>query len=720
MGKKTFDIKGMHCASCAINLQKNLNKKKGIDAKVSIATNKADISFDSKYNEKQIIKFIKDIGYEAKEQNNQEIITKEQNEQSNEYLELKRRFIISFILTLPVFILSMFFMNKQILFQPFILLIFASIVQFYVAAPMYKSAFKALKNKTSNMDTLVILGTSAAFFYSVYAIFTNGDLYFETSTVLITVILLGRLLESKAKNKTNEALNELIKIAPKTATVIRNKKEIKINIKEIKIGDIVIVKPGEQIPTDGIIIDGYSSVDESMITGESLPVEKSKGSNVIGATINKLGTFKFEAQKTSSENLFSKIVKLMQDASATKAPIERFADIVASYFVPTVLIISFITFVTWILFGFGLEFALIMMVSVLVIACPCALGLATPTALIVGMGKGAQKGILVKTGEALETLSKIDTVIFDKTGTITKGEPKVTEIVNINSDKNEILKITASLEKSSEHPLAEAILNRAKETKIKTLKTTNFKAIVGKGIKGTINKETYYLGNIKLLEDLKLEIPKDEIEKREAQGKTVITLTTKNKVLGVISIEDELKEDSKKIISKLQNIGIKTVLLTGDNKRVANAVGENLKMNKIYSEVLPNDKVNIVKELKKKEKVAMIGDGINDAPALLTADVGIVMKSGSDIAIESGDAVIMNNSLQGVLDIVNLSKLTMSKVKQNMFWALFYNILGIPIAAGVFYFAIGWTLSPILAGTAMALSSVSVVSNSLLLKLKKI
>jgi len=724
MKKITLDITGMHCASCSAIIGKALDKSPGVlKSNVNVATNKATVEFDeNKITLDKIINIIKGKGYGAKESSGEIDFNKESNKRKKEYSELKRRFYFSLFFTLPVFVLSMFFMKNPIPYQSIIVWILSTPVQFVIALPMYRSAFTALKGKSANMDTLIVLGTSAAYFYSVYVILTMGmETYFEASAVLITIVIFGRLLEAKAKGKTSDAIKRLVGLKPKNATVIRKGKETQIKVDDIILGDIVIVKPGEKVPTDGIIVEGNSSIDESMVTGESIPVEKKKGDNVIGATINKVGMFKFKANKVGANTTLARIIKLIEEAQGSKAPIQRFADSVAAYFVPGVLIVAILTFIIWFLvLGSEFSFALIASVAVLVIACPCALGLATPTSIMVGTGMGAKNGILIKGGEALETAHKIKSVILDKTGTVTKGKPEVTEIVAFSGSEEDLLKIAGTIEKGSEHPLGESIVNKAKEENISFGKLGSFKAIPGHGISAKIGQKKYSLGNIKLMNKDKINIAKyqSRINKLESEGKTVMILAS-NKIMGLIAVADVIKDSSKTAVRALQKMEIQVFMITGDNERTAKAIAKEAGINHVFAEVLPEDKANYVKKLQKNGAVAMVGDGINDAPALAQADIGIAMSSGTDVAMESGDIVLMKDDLIDVVKAIKLSRMTMSKIRQNMFWALFYNTLGIPIAAGLLYPFIGWLLSPLIAGSAMALSSVSVVSNSLLLRLKK-
>ena len=713
----------MHCQSCVTILDNVLNNEKGVDsANVNFSTEKAVIEFDPEItSEQRLLQIIKHKGYQGYliEDNN---LLNEENKKKRELSKLKFKFILSAIFSIPLLILGMFFTKNQIPFQDYVMWFLATPVQFYIGKQFYQGTWVALKNKAANMDTLIAMGTSAAYFYSVFVILfaTQGHQYFEAAAVLITLVVLGKYLEAIAKGKTSEAISKLIKIGAKTATIIRRGKEIKILIDDVQKGDIVLVRPGEKIPVDGVIIEGHSTIDESLVTGESIPVEKKKGDLVIGSTINKVGSFKFKATKVGAETILSRIIKLIEDAQTKKAPIQRFADNVSSFFVLIVIFISILTFIFWFfIVNAKIDFALITTIAVLVIACPCALGLATPTAIMVGTGRGARNGILIKGGDALETAHKLKFIVFDKTGTITKGKPEVTDLVG---DSKKILEIAGSIEKNSEHPLAEAIVGKAKQNKVNLKKVSDFKAFVGKGVKAKIGKKEYYLGNLKLAEERKVNLSlfKDKIRKLENQGKTVMVLFEGKNFLGLIAVADEIKEDSLHAIKKLQDLGISVYMITGDNKRTAQAISEKVGIKNYFAEVLPEEKANYVKRLQMQGKVGAVGDGINDAPMLAQADIGIAMGSGTDIAMETGNIVLMRNSLLDIPKSIKLSKLTMSKIKQNMFWALFYNSLGIPIAAGILYPFTGWLLNPMIAGGAMALSSVSVIANSLLLKRKKL
>ncbi len=727
MTKVNFKIQGMTCASCVAIITRSLKKVDGVsDAVVNFSTERASVTFnDKKTNVGDIIERIKSKGYKAHVQ--QETNYKaQQKEKEKELAKLKRNVIISSILATPALILGMFFMKNPIPFQDYILWVLATPIQFYIGATFYQGAWAALKNRTANMDTLIALGTSAAYFYSVYIVLFahEGGQYFETSAVLITLVLLGKYLEAVAKGKTSQAISKLMKIGAKTAVVVRNGKEMKVKIEEVIVGDLIVVKPGSKVPVDGVIVSGYSALDESMVTGESIPVEKKKGDHVIGSTINKQGNFTMKATKVGSETTLARIIKLIEEAQTKKAPIQRFADKISSYFVPIVIFISIFTMMVWFsLIHSTFEFALLAAVAVLVIACPCALGLATPTAIMVGTGKGAEKGILIKGGDALETAHRLKYVIFDKTGTITKGEPEVTDVVVAKGiGKEDVIQIAASIEAKSEHPLAEAIEKYGKSKGHKMLNVKDFHAITGHGVKAKIGKTQYYIGNAALMKKQKINTKQleQELAELEEQGKTAMFIASSKKILGIVAVADEIKQDSPRAVKMLQEMGIMPYMITGDNQRTAQAIARKVGIENFYAQVLPEDKAKHVKKLQKKGKVAMVGDGINDAPALAQADIGIAMGSGTDVAMESGNIVLMKNSLLDVPRSIKLSRLTMAKIRQNMFWALFYNILGIPIAAGVFYAWTGWLLNPMIAGGAMALSSVSVVTNALLLKRKKL
>jgi len=741
--KADLNIVGMHCASCATLINRSLSKSDGVtEANVNYATAKARVVFDDKkLTEADLIKIIQNRGYDARVANVKTDFQDQERSQLEEISLIRTNLLLSIIFAVPAFIIGMILMPLKVFipYDAFILFALATPVQFIVASDIYRSAWVALKNKSANMDTLIAIGTSAAYIFSIYTMFFRPELgqYFETSAILITFVILGRYLEAVAKGKTSEAIKKLMQLSPKTATVLRvvngKKKELQISVDDVIVGDLVIVKPGEKIPVDGILVEGNSSIDESMITGESIPVEKQSGDAVIGGTINKHGAFKFKASKVGENTTLASIIRLIDDAQGKKAPIQRFADAIANYFVPTVIIIAILTFLLWyIILGKAFSFAMITSVAVLVIACPCALGLATPTAIIVGTGKGAKNGILIKGADSLEVAHKTNYVIFDKTGTITNGKPEVTDMISLDKKigSEALLKLAASLEKSSEHPLADAIVNDAKEKRLTLVKISKFKAIPGLGITAKISGNIYYFGNQRLMIKNKIKISNpDRIKDLEDQGKTVMILSNEKNVIGLISVADTIKDTSKIAVKQLQEMNIGVYLITGDNVRTAKAIAKQagISQENVFAEVLPEEKANYVKKLQdtknrrgNSSKVVMVGDGINDAPALAQADIGIAMGSGTDVAMETGNIVLMRNDLLDVPRAIKLSKQTMAKIKQNMFWALFYNILGIPIAAGILYPFTGWLLSPIIAGGAMALSSVSVVTNSLLLKNKKL
>jgi P-type Cu+ transporter len=737
MKTTTLELKGMHCASCATLINRGLSKAEGVkEANVNYATEKATILYDEKrLSEQDLIKVVQSRGYDAKIASERFDAKEKEEEKKKELSKTRDMLIVGLIFSIPAFVIGMVLMplGIDVPYLDFILFLLATPVQFIVGSSIYHSAWISLKAGSANMDTLIALGTTAAYTFSIYAILFDPQYgqYFETSAILITFVVLGRYLEAVAKGKTSESIKKLMSLSPKLATVIRNRKEIEIPVDEVIVGDIILVKPGEKIPVDGIIIDGHSSIDESMITGESMPVEKNKGDPVTGATINKHGSFTFKATKIGTDTTLSHIIKMIEEAQGRKAPIQNFADNVSGYFVPIVILISLMTFATWFfILGKDVSFSLITSVAVLVIACPCALGLATPTSIIVGTGKGAKHGILIKGGDSLEAAHKVKYAIFDKTGTITAGMPKVTDILPIgqnNSEKiseNKLLQLAASIEKNSEHPLAEAIVSRADQEKIVLGRTKGFKAIPGHGITANLGFKKYYFGNIRLMNtnNIKTSQYRKDISSLEAQGKTVMILSDTKKVLGIIAVADTIKETSTLAVKQLKEMSIESYMMTGDNKKTADAIAgqAGIDPDNVFAEVLPDQKADYVKQLQKKGKVIMVGDGINDSPALAQADIGIAMGSGTDVAMETGNIVLMRNDLLDVPRAIRLSKMTMNKIKQNMFWALFYNILGIPIAAGVLYPFTGWLLSPIIAGGAMALSSVSVVTNSLLLKQKNI
>jgi len=736
--KKTFSIKGMHCASCVVLLEGALSKIDGVSkANVNLATEKATVSYDSeKVTDNHLESAVANVGYQAIIQDELKSENEEQAEKQKEIKELKTKVIVSLFLG-GLILWGSFpgLMNTapMILQNFFIQLLLATPVQFWAGWGFYRATVSALKHRTANMDTLVAIGTTVAYFYSVFVTVLPRVVesvgieplpYFDVATIIIGLILLGRYFEAKAKAGTSQAIKKLIGLQAKTARVIRDGKDIDIPISEVQIGDIIRVRPGEKIPVDGIIMEGESSIDESMVTGESIPIDKAKGDTVVGATINKTGSFTFKATKIGQETMLAQIIKLVQEAQGSKAPIQRLADLVSSYFVPIVLMLAISTFIIWYNFGPGpaLTFALLNTVTVLIIACPCAMGLATPTAIMVGTGRGAEYGILIKDAESLETAHKINTIIFDKTGTLTQGKPEVTDIVG-KMNQNEALQLAASLEKGSEHSLAESIVNKAEKEKLALSKVEGFKAIPGHGVEGFISGKKIILGNKRLMEIEKISLADFliDIEKLENEGKTVMMLAVNSQLLALLAVADILKETAIDGVKKLQKLGIEVVMITGDNNRTANAIAKKVGIKRVLSEVLPDQKSKEVKKIQAEGKiVAMVGDGINDAPALAMADVGIAMGSGTDVAIEAADITLINKDLKSVALAIVLSKRTIRTIKINLFWAFGYNIILIPVAMGLLYPFFGILLNPIFASFAMATSSISVVLNSLLLKRKSI
>jgi Cu+-exporting ATPase len=613
----------------------------------------------------------------------------------------------------------------------FLQFLLATPVQFWAGWQFYVGFWKAAKHKTSDMNTLIAVGTSAAYLYSLIVTFVphwimvkglKMDVYFDTSAAIIVLILLGRFLEARAKGKTSEAIKKLIGLQPKIARVIRNENEVDIQVEEVVVRDIVIVRPGEKIPVDGVVKEGYSSVDESMVTGESLPVEKKMGDSVIGATINKTGTFKFEATKVGKDTVLSQIVRLVQEAQGSKPPIARMVDVIASYFVPVVISIAIITFMVWYFFGPhpALTYAFLNFVAVLIIACPCALGLATPTSIMVGTGKGAENGILIRGAEALETAHQLSTIVLDKTGTLTKGEPSVTDIIESEKfAKREILTLAASAEKGSEHPLGEAIVKKAREENLDLLNPKDFQAIAGHGIEATVDSKRILLGNLRLMEEKRVSLNGllNKAEQLSNEGKTPMFLAVEGEVVGIIAVADTLKENSKEAVGAFHQMGLEVVMLTGDNERTAKAIANQIGVDRVLAEVLPEMKAEEVRRLQSEgKKVGMVGDGINDAPALAQADVGIAIGTGTDVAMESSDITLIGGDLRGIVTAIALSKATIRNIKQNLFWAFAYNTILIPVAAGILFPFFGILLNPIFAAGAMAISSVTVVSNALRLR----
>jgi Cu+-exporting ATPase len=723
MEKTVLTITGMTCANCVATVTKALTKAEGVsEASVNFVTEKATVAFDeTKITTDRLISIVRDRGYGAALYNPGADLAEREAAQRHEIAEIRNLFLFSLLLAVPSFIISMVLMwaGVMIPYKDFILWAVATPVQFIVGARFYRGMWGALKNKTANMDTLIATGTSAAYFYSLWVLLFDplSHQYFETSTILITFVILGKYLEAAAKGRTSDAIKKLMELSPKIAAVLRDGTEVKIPIEQVRVGDQIIVRPGESVPVDGAIVSGGSAVDESMITGESIPVDKTVGDIVIGGTMNRSGSFTFTAGKVGGDTTLARIIRLIEDAQTAKAPIQRFADVVSAYFVPAVIGAAILTFLVWYLVvGREFSFALMAAIAVLVISCPCALGLATPTAIMVGTGRGAREGILIKGGDVLETVHKLKYIVFDKTGTITTGKPAVTDIISVDSlSDGQVLSLAASLEHHSEHPLAEPIVALAKERGIKINGVTDFTAVAGAGVTGKINGKMYRLGNVRLMEQQRVNLApvSEKISALEHEGKTAMVLAEGGRVRGIVAVADTIKETSHAAVSSLRKMGIETYLMTGDNEATAKAIAKQAGINHVFAGVLPADKAAYVAGLQKKGTVAMVGDGINDAPALAQADIGIAMRSGTDVAMEAGNIVIMKNELADIPRSIRLSQATMSKIRQNMFWALIYNTIGIPIAA------LG-LLNPIIAGGAMAMSSVSVVTNSLLLKFKKL
>ena len=732
----TFKVEGMSCSACANRVERITKKIDGVEsANVNFATEKLTVRVDAEKVRYSDIKLAVDkAGFKLIKEEDQ---IKEVSKKKDESKILLNRFIFSLIFTVPLLIISMGHMVGMPLpsiIDPMKNPLNFALVQLVLTIPVmvagykfYKIGYKNLFKLSPNMDSLIAIGTSAAVAYGLFAIYKilNGEthyamhLYFESAVVILTLITLGKYLEAVSKGKTSEAIKKLMGLAPKTATIIKNGKEVSIPIEEVIVGDIILVKPGEKLPVDGEIIEGSTSIDESMLTGESIPVEKNIGSTVIGASINKSGFIKYKATKVGKDTALAQIVKLVEEAQGTKAPIAKMADIIAAYFVPTVMALAIIAAVGWLIAGESTVFALTIFISVLVIACPCALGLATPTAIMVGTGKGAENGVLIKGGEALETTYKIDTIVFDKTGTITEGKPKVTDIICNGIKEEEVLVLAASAEKGSEHPLGEAIVREAEDRSLEFKSLEHFKAVPGHGIEVTIEGKDILLGNKKLMieNNINIESLHVESDRLATEGKTPMYIAINNKLSGIIAVADTVKENSKAAIEELKKMNVNVAMITGDNKKTAEAIAKSVGIDIVLAEVLPEDKANEVKKLQKQNrKVAMVGDGINDAPALVQADVGIAIGSGTDVAIESADIVLMKSDLKDVVTAIRLSKATIKNIKENLFWAFGYNVLGIPVAMGVLHIFGGPLLNPMIAAAAMSFSSVSVLLNALRLK----
>ena len=722
--KIELKITGMSCAACSGRIEKVLHKLPGVySAVVNLAIEKATVEYNAgQINIVDIKSRIEKLGFGAHDITDGTEANKEKETRKSEVAQQRFRLILSAVFSFPLlFAMALHLMGVRgaatdLLMNPYFQFAAATPVQFIAGWQFYRGAYLALRNGGANMDVLVALGTSAAYFYSVVNIIRgNHDLYFETYAILITLIILGKLLEATAKGRTSEAIKALMGLQAKTARVIRNGQEMDIPIEEVLAADIVVVRPGEKVPVDGVITDGTSAIDESMLTGESLPVDKKIGDEVIGATINKFGTFKFRATKVGRDTALAQIVRIVEEAQGSKAPIQRFADVVSGYFVPTVVALAVLTFLAWyFIFDPGnFSGALINLTAVLVIACPCALGLATPTSIMVGTGKGAENGILIKGAEHLENAHRLTTIVLDKTGTITKGQPEVTDIITMTGfSEDEIVGLILRAEKNSEHPLAQAIVKYGQEKGLSMADPESFTAIPGHGVEVTIDGQRILVGTRKLMSENNIEfktlLPK--IEELEQQGKTVMMMAISKEMAGLFAVADTVKESSAEAVTQLQKLGIEVWMITGDNERTARAIAAKVGITNVMAEVLPEYKAEKIDSLKREGKVVgKVGDGINDAPALVTADVGFAIGTGTDVAIEAADITLMSGDLRGIVAAIKLSKATMRNIKQNLFWALIYNTLGIPIAA------LGY-LSPVLAGAAMAFSSVSVVTNALRLK----
>lgn len=768
---KVYRVKGMHCASCASIIERTVKKIDGVsDISVNSGTENAKILFnDSEINSEDFNKKLEPLGYSLIEDMphaNHGMTVKDMgmsesehsehlglNQSKKDKLAELKDMKIKIMSAIPIAIISIFVMAWEILvkynvvgemsftleeFFHHLMPIFATYILFVIGKPYLLGFYRFLRYGKANMDTLIGIGTVSAFIYSFIvtafeeslAQFINvSATYYDVTIIVITFIALGKYLETKSKLKTGDAIEKLLNLQAKTALVLRDEKEIEIGVADVVHGDLIIIKPGSKIPVDGSIIEGSSYIDESMVTGEPMPVQKKVGDSVVSGTINTSGSFTFKATKVGSETLLAQIIKMVEEAQGSKAPIQALADKISSVFVPIVLVIAFVALGAWLIFGSGsfgfsqaLSYGLVSFVGVLVIACPCALGLATPTAIIVGVGKGAREGILIKDAATLEKLHKVDTVIVDKTGTITVGKPTLVNIQNLSGvSDDEFISILASLEKKSEHPIARAIINYAKEKNLNTNEISNFEGIQGKGLKGKIGDKEYFVGNAKLIKDLNLSFDITQLEQYTSEGKTPVILANQEKVLGFVMVSDVVKKESKQAVSNLHKLGIKVIMLTGDDEKAAKYIASLVGIDEVVAHVMPADKLEKIKELQVMGyTVAMAGDGVNDAPALAQADVGIAMGTGTDVAIESAGITLLGGDISKVVKAIKLSKITMRGIKQNLFFAFVYNIIGIPLAAGLFFPIFGWLLSPVFAGFAMAMSSVSVVSNSLRIKSKKL
>ncbi|MDP1538984.1 MAG: heavy metal translocating P-type ATPase [bacterium] len=726
MKKEILKISGMRCASCARNIEAQVKKHPGVYlVNVNFGTSQMFIEAEESVSENDLKNIVEKLGYKIVRG-----VSEEEIEEQKNIRQAKLRAIWALVLSVPLmFTMVAMYLEKPLFglkipgidshfLQSIIEASLAFIVVYVAGFQAHLSAVKAIRRLYANMDVLISIGTSAAFFFGVASFFVDVPVFFEIAAFIMAFQLLGRYLETRARGKTSEALRELLKLGAKTAKILVDEEEKEIPIEELKVGDIMVVRPGEKIPTDGKVIDGQSSVDESMATGESMPVEKKVGDRVIGATINQEGLLKITAAKVGKDTFFAQVVKLVEEAQKSRIPIQEFADKVTSYFVPAVLIIALLTAIGWLILGQWF-IAIVAAITVLIIACPCALGLATPTALTIGIGRGAKQGILIRRGEAIELMGKTKVIVLDKTGTLTKGAPDVTDIKVFEEGFKEdaLLQKAASAEAGSEHPLGKSIVARAKEKSIEILKAENFKALFGKGIIAEINGKRVLVGRKELLEEnnINVSFAKEVVEKLQEEGKTVMFVAEENKVLGAIAVADTLKDETKTAIEQLHKMGFKTIMLTGDNERTAKAIAKTAGIDEVIAEVLPDEKVKVIKELQKggEAKVAMVGDGINDAPALTQADVGVAIGTGTDIAIEAGEITLVRGDLMALIGAIRLSKATFKTIRQNLFWAFFYNVIAIPVAA---FGILATMLGPIIAAGAMAFSSISVVLNSLRLR----
>jgi Cu+-exporting ATPase len=727
--KIVLQIGGMSCINCAKSIEKALSNKEGVyNATINFATEKLTVEYNSEQiSVAGIKKTVQDVGYQVIEPK-KTMDDAEGEARKRHVRRLKYLLTASIVLTIPILIL-MWLQPLPMQQNNILMFILATPVQFIVGWTFYIGAYKGLRNKTANMDTLIAMGTSTAWIYSTIVtfapgIFPSAAVFFDTATMIMSFILLGKLLDAIAKGRTSEAIRKIMGLQAKIARVIRDGVEQEIPVEDVQVGDIVVVRPGEKIPVDGVVTEGYSAVDEKVITGESIPVEKKGGDQVVGATMNKTGSLKFKATKVGKDTVLAQIISMVEDALSSKAPVQRLADVASGYFVPAIILTATLSALAWyFLTGVGFIFALTVFIAVLIVACPCALGLATPTAIMVGVGKGAENGILIKSGEALETAHNLKAVVFDKTGTLTKGEPEVTDISPIGASKplseEQILQFAAMAEKNSEHPLGAAIVKTAMERGIQVEEPESFNAIPGHGVEITDHGKRILLGNRKLMETNGINITalEDAMKHLEEEGKTAMLLAVDNQPAGLIAVADTLKEHSTEAVKTLQQMGLEVIMITGDNQRTAKAIARQVGVNRVLAEVLPSEKAAEIKRLQGEGKVvAMVGDGINDAPALAQANIGIAVGSGTDVAMETGDIVLIKNDLRDVVVAIQLSRATMRKIRQNLFWAFFYNIVLIPLAAGAFYPILHVLFDPVYAAAAMASSSVTVVTNASLLR----